>query len=138
MSEVIRHKAYVKQVYPDSMIVTIVNHSACASCHAKGMCNMTGSQEKDIKITNCPDSYSPGDEVTILFKEASALKALMFGYIIPFILLLLTLIVSFSITENEGLSGLLALTVLIPYYITLYFFRDYLKKLFKFEIEETT
>jgi sigma-E factor negative regulatory protein RseC len=62
---------------------------------------------------------------------------LLYGYLLPFIIVLITLIVSSSLTNNEITAGLLALLVLIPYYITLYFYRNYLKKVFKFEVEES-
>lgn len=136
MSEVIRHKAYVKEVNLDSMIVTIVNQSACSSCHAKGACSVSDFQEKEIEITGFSKNYHNNEEVTILFKESYGFKALFFGYLMPFLLLVITLIAAINLTQNEGLSGLISLGVLIPYYTTLYFFRDHLKKIFKFEIEE--
>ncbi|MBN1819127.1 MAG: SoxR reducing system RseC family protein [Prolixibacteraceae bacterium] len=136
MSEVIRHKAFVKLVTPDSLIVTFINESACAACHAKGACSVSDFQEKEIEITGFNKSYSPGDEVNILFKNSNGFKALFFGYLLPFLILLATLITLTSLTEKEGVSGLISLGILIPYYITLYFFRDHLKKIFKFEIEE--
>jgi hypothetical protein len=53
-------------------------------------------------------------------------------------MVLFTLIIATAITDNELVSGLLSLAILIPYYITLYFFRHILKKVFKFEVEETS
>ncbi|NQU85946.1 MAG: SoxR reducing system RseC family protein [Mariniphaga sp.] len=137
MSEVIRHKAFVKQIDPDLMIVAIINQSACSSCHAKGACSVSGFQEKEIEITGFSKKYSENEEVTILFKESNGFKALFYGYMLPFIVLISTLILSLILTKNEGISGLISLGILIPYYTTLYFFRNHLKKIFKFEIEET-
>lgn len=81
--------------------------------------------------------YSPGQEVTVIFQESKGFTALFYGYVLPFIIVLLTLIISISTTNNELLSGLISLGILLPYYTTLYFFRHLLKKVFKFEVEET-
>lgn len=117
-------------------MVSIINQSACSACHAKGACTIADLQEKEIDIIPTGKNYSPGQEITVLLKEAQGFKALFYGYVLPFVLVLFTLIVAFSVTGNEGIAGLLALGILIPYYITLYFFRDNLKKVFKFEVEE--
>lgn len=97
---------------------------------------MSEFQEKEIEISHFNRQYSPGEEVTVIFQESQGFKALFYGYILPFLLVMITLIGMFSLSNNEIASGLLALGVLIPYYTTLYYFRHYLKKIFNFEIEE--
>ncbi len=131
----IRHSGFVKEIRGTSLIVNIVNQSACSTCHAKGACTVSDYQDKEIEISNYSGTYSPGEEVTVVFKETQGFTALFYGYILPFILVLSTLIVSVSLTKNELTGGLLALAILIPYYTTLYFFRKSLKKVFKFEVE---
>ena len=126
----------MKEVTETSLIVNIVNQSACSSCHANGACSVSDFQDKEIEVTNFNNNYKLGEQVTILFKESKGFTALFYGYVLPFILMLVTLIVSDSIFDNELLSGLLALAILIPYYITLYIFRHLLKKVFNFEVEE--
>ena len=133
----IKHKGFVKDVSADSLIVSIVNQSACSSCHAQGACTVADFQDKEIEISHFSKSYFPGQEVTVVFKESQGFTALLFGYILPFILVLATLIIVISVSNNELIGGLSALAILIPYYTTLYFFRHLLKKVFKFEVEET-
>ena len=115
-----------------------MSQSACSACHAKGACTVADYQDKEIEINHFTRNYSPGQEVTILFRESQGFKALFYGYVLPFILVLLTLIIATSFTNNELIGGLLALAILIPYYTTLYFFRHLLKKVFKFELEENS
>ncbi len=136
MSE-IRHKGFVKTVNSDKMIVTIVNQSACSTCHAKGACTVSDYQDKEIEINEFSGNYQPGQEVTVVFKESKGFGALLWGYVLPFIVVLITLIVVLEITDDELKAGLISLTMLIPYYTTLYFLRHHLKKIFKFEVEET-
>ena len=118
-------------------MVTIVNQSACSTCHARGSCNVSDFQDKEIEISHFSQDYKPGQEVTVIFKESKGFTALFYGYILPFILVLSTLIAALSVTNDELVSGLFSLGVLIPYYIIIYFFRDQFKKVFNFEVEET-
>jgi len=120
------------------MRVIISQQSACAGCHAKSACAVSDAEDKEIDVSFVNGVYHPGQEVTVLFRESAGFKALFFGYILPFLLVFTVLIVIFSITNHEILSGLLALGILVPYYITIYFLRDKLKKVFKFEVEETS
>jgi len=62
-------------------------------------------------------------------------RAVMLGYFLPFLLVLLTLIVTLNIFKSQGLAGLISLGVLVPYYMLLYFNKDRLKKTFTFKIE---
>ncbi|WP_297090623.1 SoxR reducing system RseC family protein [uncultured Draconibacterium sp.] len=121
---------------PTSLIVNIVSQSACSTCHAKGACTVSDYQDKEIEVTEYKLNYKVGDEVTILFKQSKGFTALIWGYVIPFFVVLGTLIVALEITGDELKAGILSLIILIPYYITLYFFRHLLKKVLKFELEE--
>jgi positive regulator of sigma E activity len=132
----IKHIGFVKEVNDSSLIVNIVNQSACSTCHAQGACTVADFQDKEIEIQNFSKLYTPGQQVTIIFRESQGFTALLFGYVLPFVLVLITLIIALSILNNELIGGLLALAILIPYYTTLWFFRHLLKKVFKFEVEE--
>jgi positive regulator of sigma E activity len=123
-------------VTSDSIIVNIVSQSACSSCHAQGACSVADFQDKEIEITHFSKQYRPGQEVTVVFLQSQGYTAIFWSYFLPFILVFATLIIGVSVTNNELIGGLLALAILIPYYITLYFFRHLLKKVFKFEVEE--
>nr|WP_321358833.1 SoxR reducing system RseC family protein [uncultured Draconibacterium sp.] len=119
-----------------SLTVNIVSQSACSTCHAQGACSVSDFQDKEIEVTEYKGNYKVGDEVTILFKQSKGFTALIWGYVIPFFVVLGTLIIALEVTGDELKSGLLSLIILVPYYITLYFFRHLLKKVLKFELEE--
>ncbi len=135
--KVIKHKAFVKEISGSSLTVSIMNQSACASCHANGACTMADVREKEVEIMHYEGNYSCGQEVSVVFRESLGFQALFYGYVLPFIVVLIALVSIFSATGNEVLAGLLALAVLVPYYIALYFFRDFLKTIFKFELEKS-
>ncbi|WP_321374660.1 SoxR reducing system RseC family protein [uncultured Draconibacterium sp.] len=119
-----------------SLIVNIISQSACSTCHAQGACSVSDFQDKEIEVSEYNGNYKIGDEVTILFKQSKGFTALIWGYVIPFFVVLGTLIIALEVTGDELKSGLLSLVILVPYYITLYFFRHLLKKVLKFELEE--
>jgi len=136
-NSIIKHKGYVKKVNSNSLTVSIITQSACASCHAKGACTLADVKEKEIEVTGYQSDYKIGDQVTIRFKQSNGFTALLWGYVAPFILVLSTLIIAIELTNDELIAGLLSLAVLVPYYIILYFFRHHLKKVLNFKLEET-
>jgi sigma-E factor negative regulatory protein RseC len=93
-------------------------------------------QDKEIEITNFSKIYSPGQMVTVVFQQSQGFTAVIWSYVVPFILVFVTLIVAVSVTGNELIGGLVALAILVPYYVAIYFSRHLLKKVFKFEVEE--
>lgn len=135
--ELLRHTGIVKAVTPTSLIVSIVNQSACSGCHARGACTVSDVQEKEIEVTTYRNIYRPGAMVTVIFRESSGLKALFLGYILPLILLLVALIITIEISGSEILGAFIGLGILAPYYIVLFLNKDKLKKAFTFELDES-
>jgi len=131
----IEHKGIVQKISEDKITVGIISESACASCHAKGACTVADMKEKEVEITRFSGSFHVGQQVTIVGRSLQGFKALFYGYVLPFLIVIVTLIASVLITNNEGLSGILALGVLVPYYFILFLCRDRMKKIFEFEIK---
>lgn len=136
MGEVIQHKGIIKNITGSKLMVSIISQSACSACHANGACSVADIKEKEIEVNSASAKFRQGQEVVVFMKESAGFKAVFFGYILPLIVIVAALVAVQSATNNESLAGLVALASLIPYYITLYFFRQHLKKIFKFEIEE--
>lgn len=131
----ISHKGVVQSIANNIVKVSIINMSACSSCHAKGACSASDMQEKIIDANSGGRAYNVGDQVVLVGKESMGFKALFLGYLLPFLLVLITLIVGTSISLKESVAGLVALATLIPYYGGLYIFKDKIKKSFIFEIQ---
>lgn len=137
MEEKVLHTGVIQKVSEYKIIVAIINASACSACHAKGACLASDLKEKEIEIIHFSGEYYPGQHVNIIGSTSQGYKAAFYGYVLPFVLVLATLLISISLTKSDGLAGLLSLAILIPYYIALYFFRDKLKHSFRFEISST-
>ena len=140
MSEIIKHDATIKEIGSETIKVTINSNASCASCKLKGTCSTGKLQEKTIIVEKPKemiglDKYEIGEQVNVVMYESQGVKALVLGYILPFVVLMIVLIVTYSFTHNEPLSGLLALASLGPYYFVLYLFRNKLEKQFNLKLE---
>ena len=134
--ESISHPGIIEQVTDDKIIVKIIAMSACSSCHAKGMCNVADMEEKVIEVKKHPHKdLKSGDEVRVTMKASQGSKAVLLGYIFPFFLMIGILLLVLFLSKDEGLAGLSAILVLIPYYWLLYIYRNKLKSTFSFTID---
>lgn len=131
----ITHEGIISQKSENSYTVLIVSKASCASCQVAGACSASDIEEKNVNIQRkVTDNYQPGDKVTIMMDQSLGIWAVLFGYVFPFLVLLIGLILFTQIISNEGIAGLLALSLLIPYYFILYLLRGYMSKKFQFRI----
>ncbi len=135
MSGEISHKGIIKSLTDQQIVVSIVNESACSSCHAKGACSAADMQDKEIEIRNFSGDYRVGQTVQVVGRTSQGFKALFYGYVFPFLIIMLVLITLTSLQFSEGISGLISLSVLLPYYLILYLTRNKIRKSFEFEIK---
>lgn len=116
--------------------VKITAQSACAGCHAKGVCGAADMQEKIIDaVTREP--LSPGDTVNIKMEEKLGWLALFYGFVLPFIVMVSVLFILHLSGSSETNAALIALGSLVPYYLLLYIFRKKIEKDFVFFAEKT-
>jgi len=134
--ETITHPGVIEQMSDEKVFVKILSMSACSSCHAKGMCNVAEVEEKIVEIRKDPrHEYKVGEQVTLSMRKSLGTLAVMLGYIVPFFLLMGVLILVLFLSGNEGMAGLSAILILIPYYGLLYIYRNKLKSTFSFMID---
>ena len=132
MEEDIRHSGIVLSVAGDLARVQIVQTSACAACKARQMCTSAESQEKIIDAEMF-EPMQPGDQVEVIVREKLAWKAVMLGYILPFVVMMAVLVVLNLATDwDEAVVGTTALCSIALYYLVLRLFRNKLQKEFSF------
>lgn len=134
--EKIQHKGVICEVKSDCVFVRIEQKAACADCHAKNLCNISESKEKIIEIPVISEKHKVGDVVIITGAFSMGLKAVLFAFVIPLILMLASLVWAVYLTGSELLGALLAVLSLVIYYYGLYLFRDILKDKFVFRLAE--
>ncbi len=136
MKENIQHQGHISRIEGKSVFVTIISHSACASCTIKGVCNTGEMENKIIEVKNAEtEKYQIGQQVNIYMAKSLGTKAVFLGYFFPFLVLLISLILLTYFLDSEGLAGLISLLILIPYYFVLYFFREKLGNTFEFRLQ---
>ncbi len=139
MSEIvcIEKQGIVERIVEDTVMVRIRQLSACGSCRAKGLCSLSESADKIIEVDKNTPDISTGDTVNIVISRAMGNKAVVLGYLLPFLLMFTTLILLSRLPWKEWMTGLASVGILVPYYLTLYALRDRLKKTFSFTIRKT-
>jgi sigma-E factor negative regulatory protein RseC len=101
-----------------------------------GYCNAAESKEKIIDVFCDPSSkgYQVGQPVMVTTSGVVAAKALLWGFGLPFVLLVAVLVVVLLVTSNEGLAALCALAALVPYYFLLWLLRNRMRDELSFQI----
>ena len=79
---------------------------------------------------------SVGDEVNVKMTQTMGTKAVLIGYALPFVVVMIGLFVLIGVGVNEGIAALVSLVLLTAYYVVLYLLRDRIKKVFNFRIEK--
>ena len=111
--------------------VSVITHSACASCEIKGSCSIGETKEKLIEVEITPgEHYQTGQQVTVEMKQSLGHWAVLLGYFFPFLVVFGGLILFISAGLNQGIAGLLSLLLLAAYYLILYFLRGFLRSRF--------
>lgn len=134
--ETISHEGVVTKITDQVLEIKIMAQSACAACHAKSACGMGEQQEKILTVPR-PEGqdFQLFQKVKVVMAIGQGNKAAVLAYLIPIILLLAVLFICLGTSLGEGLSALISIAALIPYYIVLYTQRNKLKKKFEYRIE---
>lgn len=136
MSTIITHKGRVKQIDNTRIQVQIMQASACSACEAKSLCHSAESKEKMIEVHAADAAdFEVGQEVMLVGTLSQGLKAVVYAYVIPLILMLVVLFLSLLRGMDETLSALLSIGVLIPYYLIIYLLRHHLTRKFSFTLK---
>lgn len=133
----INHEGIIEEIEDDVAHVRIDSRSACAACHAKGACGAADQENKYLDIPLRGVAYNTGESVQVQVARRLGFKAVAFGYIYPFLLLMAVLIGLSLAGVNELRAGMIALLSLLPYYLALYFFRKRIESAFTFSIQKT-
>ena len=134
----ISHDGVIASMSEDMVTVKITSYAACASCHAKGACNMAGGEEEKLLHIPVPEpNFSIGENVRVILAQSLGFRALFLGYVLPFLLVLTMLLVMTAAGSNELLAGLASLAVLLPYYMGLKLMRRKVDGQFSFFVHKT-
>lgn len=130
-------KGVVIAIQTSSISVKIENTSACHSCRAKQFCGISEKQKQIIEIfTPNPKEYKTGEKVRVGIRPYEGWFAVGLAYIVPLLLLLMTVAVGVLTGLSEINSGISAIIVLISYYLGLFSMRNKLKNKIMLTVEK--
>lgn len=134
--ETISHEGIITKIDDELLEIKITALSACAACHAKSACTMSDKEEKVLTVPR-PEGqkFELLQKVNVIMAVNQGNKAAVLAYLIPILLLLTVLFVCLGTGLGEGLSALISIGALVPYYLILYLRRNNLKKKFDYRIE---
>ncbi len=137
MSEnrMVSHDGKVVRIENNHVFVKIISESACAKCHAKGLCTAADMKEKIIEAIS-HQSLQVGDPVEVKMTEKMGKMAIIYGFFLPFILMISVLFILNTVIKNQLLAAIFSLASLLPYYTGLYMFRNKIEADFVFVAEK--
>jgi sigma-E factor negative regulatory protein RseC len=136
MNTEIQHKGIVEKIEHKRIFVRIVQQSACGGCHAKSVCESADHKTKIIEIEDRSGKFEVNEEVMICGHYSMGLYAVWLAFVLPLLLLIIASATGTKLFENEIISGLTGLFILLPYYFMIYLMRSKLKKKFVFTLSK--
>lgn len=132
MQNTIEHQGIIIDIDGKLAHVKIEQTSACASCHVKSVCGASDKSEKIIDANIMDNTLKVGDQVTIIGQKSLGIQAVLLAYVLPFVVIIVTLFIANIFTTNELIIGTCALASLIPYFIVLRLMRNKIQAKFQF------
>jgi len=108
--------------------------SGCSACH-KSLCMLGDSKAKEVEIPMKENRLRIGDTVIVKINPASGYKAVLLLYVLPFCLMILTLLSASGLGYHEGMAGLTSLLILVPYFSLLFLMKKWLSSQCTIDVE---
>ena len=132
MNDKIKHSGIINAIRGECVSVRILQSSACSGCKVASHCNSSETKEKIIEARF---KYKIGDHVVVVADISVGFRASIYGYILPLILMVVTLVLVIACGAGEGIAALSSLGILFPYYMALFLLKDKLKEKLSFSLE---
>ena len=137
MDEKISHEGIVTGIGQGTVTVKIQSASACGSCHAKSLCQMSEKTDKDVVVkTKRSLDYTVGEKVEVYLMSGMGLKAVLLAYVFSLVAAAIGMGIAACFTSSEPVIGLCALLALALYFIGLKVHAKKIDRRFGFGIEK--
>ena len=133
----IKHVGSITAIEGNLLHVKMMQSSACSGCHAAKLCQSSETKEKEVDVVVRDASrYKEGQSVLLVGSVRQGLKATVWAYMLPIILLVAVLVTCVKCGLSEVASALVSMGSLVPYFFGLYLFRDKFREQFSFSVED--
>lgn len=133
-TDVIQHTGEIIAINNGIARVMIMQTSACSSCHAKAVCGASDKKEKVVEAEVDSNSFKVGDVVNVVGQKSLGITAVLLAYVMPFALILVTMLIASAVTEKEWIIGTVSLGIMVPYFIVLRLMKSKIQAKFKFYV----
>ena len=135
MRESLQHRGVVESVEGNIVTVSVERESACAGCHAKGICGVDG-QRRLIRVeSEYASTFERGERVLVaLLHTSMGFSSIIWGYILPLVVMLATLFGVKVIGGEDGIAAIASLGSVVICYVVLYILRHTIEQKIKFTI----
>ena len=119
--------------------VRIQVEGACEHCRVKGGCAAAGNKDRllEVPLPDSGPSFETGETVRIRMHPHSGMKAVLYAYVLPVLLLMGVVISLYACAAAEEAVALAALGVLTLYYAGLYLYRRRIDRKFSLSVEKS-
>jgi sigma-E factor negative regulatory protein RseC len=126
----ISHEGVIEETDSKEIRVKITDIAPCGDCQAREACPASHGDEKILTVPMIDSGYRAGEKVRVTIAQSLGFRALFLGYGLPLILVLTVMLVMTGISDNELTTGLVSLTILLPYYVALRLLRGRIDRQF--------
>lgn len=125
----VSHEAIVQSVDGIEVTVKMTVSSACAACHAKGLCGVSESEDKLVKAKNfSATQFAPGEKVRVELRQTLAAKAVIICYLLPLVVMLVAFFLMYLVCSIEWVNVLAALAATAIYFFFVWLFHEKIEK----------
>ena len=133
----ISHKGVVIKIESGIAEVEISGNVDCDACGIKKSCIAIGNKDNRFFVDTAGQDFGTGDQVEMLISKSSAMNAVLWAYVFPFIVLMVSIIVFYDFM-GELAAALAALVVVAVYYLFVYLNKRFFEKKFRLKIKHIT
>lgn len=134
----VTHEGIIEKISGKQCFIRLSRQPACDGCGAKSICSVPDSKGGEIMIADRESGMNAGDRVIVSITPQNAYKALVLGYVLPAVLVILTMVL-FSVSgAPEWLTALASLSLLVPYYLMIRLFGARMERTFRFSVNKMT
>lgn len=132
----IRQSATVMLVTPSEIEVEVCRPEACAACKAKSVCSEGGGEGKRMTLINDGQGYAVGEQITLVMRRSSGLKAVLIAYLVPVFLIVAALLIFQAMQVKDIIAAMATLGILGLYFLIVRLLRGRINRELTIEIEK--
>lgn len=138
MEKSVRHQGVIEHIEGSHLRVRFTQQSACGSCQIAAHCTASESKVKVVDVYQSDtDGLHVGDTVTVTTQMSMATKALLLGFGLPLVLMMVVMAAVKAAGGTDGWAAGAMLLSLIPYFLGVWLCRKAIARTISFQIERT-